>query len=99
MPLNFELNTLDISALFASTAKRLRPRAQGCFNPGKTPANDFNRKAVAFVFRTKLQMLKAQRNPFRVEFTQRAYPGLNQPWAPGRNRFAVQNPEAIIRTF
>ena len=34
-------------------------------------------------------VVPTRRNPFRVVTTRRRNPGLKQPWALGRNRFAV----------
>jgi len=83
-----------------STAKRLRLRAQGCFNPGLGYLNDFNRKAVAsFSQISKVSNSNETlngRNPFRVDFMQSCDPGLRQPWALGRNRFAVKHSCCVL---
>jgi hypothetical protein len=82
------------------TAKRLRPKAQGCFNPGKTSADDFNRQAVASFSEPKSQILTASAathsdfNSPQTFVTQ-----LKQPWALGRkaSRYKprVDHPEVL----
>ena len=65
---------------FVSTAKRLRHEAQGCFNPGKRQ-REFNQPGTGCVggATTLWLVLEMINNP-----------GLKQPWAPWRNRFAVE---------
>jgi hypothetical protein len=72
-----------------STAKRFRPEAQGCFNPGKGLV-DLYREAVASSHPRTIRRVLKRRNPVRgLEFVFAVNPGLKQPWASGRNRFAV----------
>ena len=68
------------------TAKRLRPEAQGCFNPGNQSRPNSNRNAVA-----SWMEMQEWRNRVAVEIRSRLLPGLKQPWALGRNRFAVKS--------
>src|ERR1043165_5811800 len=104
--------TSELRALFF-TAKRLRPRAQGCFNPGKRRTRFINPERVAFSMTCvspdwhhdyAIQLLDknwidARRNRVAVKVSSRCYPGLRQPWALGRNRFAVSAAKTITANW
>jgi len=66
----------------SGTAKRLQPKAQGCFNPGITKSRSYQPGTGC----------ASKRNRVAVEPSiQFSNPGLpKQPWALGRNRFAVK---------
>ena len=59
------------------TAKRFRPKAQGCFNPG---AMELASPTATRLCPT-IMVARPGRNPFGVEGMVGRFPGLKQPWA------------------
>ena len=75
----------------SGTAKRLRPKAQGCFNPGKLTTQISTPTGLRLQIRgiERTCSVTAGTQPRCGWILSRSFPGLKQPWALGRNRFAV----------
>jgi hypothetical protein len=74
------------------TAKRLRPEAQGCFNPGEIGYDISTLKGLRRLTNRNGKFgCDARRNRVAVESVLARCPGLKQPWASGRNRVAVES--------